>query len=96
MAQPSEPERLLLEQNTVAIANVDTRRLTRLIREKGAMGGCIVAGEAAEHDNATAEALAQAQGFQGLAGADLAQKLQVCSVRGPKHPGILALATGGD
>ena len=65
----------LLEQNTVAIANVDTRRLTRLIREKGAMGGCIVAGEAAEHDNATAEALAQAQGFQGLAGADLAQEV---------------------
>ena len=65
----------LHEQNTVAIANVDTRRLTRLIREKGAMGGCIVAGEAAEHDNATAEALAQAQGFQGLAGADLAQEV---------------------
>ena len=39
------------------------------------MGGCIVAGEAAEHDNATAEALAQAQGFQGLAGADLAQEV---------------------
>ena len=65
----------LLEQNTVAIANVDTRRLTRLIREKGAMGGCIVAGEAAEHDTAAAEALAQAQGFQGLAGADLAQEV---------------------
>ena len=65
----------LLEQNTVAIADVDTRRLTRLIREKGAMGGCIVAGEAADHDNAVAEALALAQGFQGLAGADLAQEV---------------------
>jgi carbamoyl-phosphate synthase small subunit len=65
----------LVEQNTVAIADVDTRRLTRLIREKGAMGGCIVAGEDANEQDAVAQALAQAQGFEGLAGADLAQEV---------------------
>jgi carbamoyl-phosphate synthase small subunit len=65
----------LVEQNTVAIADVDTRRLTRLIREKGAMSGCIVAGEDANEQDAVAQALAQAQGFEGLAGADLAQEV---------------------
>lgn len=65
----------LVEQNTVAIADVDTRRLTRLIREKGAMSGCIVAGEDAKEQDAVAQALAQAQGFEGLAGADLAQEV---------------------
>ena len=34
-------------QNTVAIADVDTRRLTRLLREKGALAGCILADESA-------------------------------------------------
>jgi carbamoyl-phosphate synthase small subunit len=71
----------LVEQNTVAIADVDTRRLTRLIREKGAMSGCIVAGEDANEQDAVAQALAQAQGFEGLAGADLAQE-----VTGPQRP----------
>lgn len=65
----------LVEQNTVAIADLDTRRLTRLIREKGAMSGCIVAGEDANEQDAVAQALAQAQGFEGLAGADLAQEV---------------------
>ena len=37
----------LTEQKTVAIADIDTRRLTRLIREKGAMGACILAGDGA-------------------------------------------------
>ena len=65
----------LLEQNTVAIANLDTRRLTRLIREKGAMGGCIIAGADASSDGAVAQALAQARAFEGLAGADLAKEV---------------------
>ncbi len=58
----------LQSESVVAIAEVDTRRLTRLIREKGALAGCIVAGDATE-----AEALAAARAFPGLAGMDLAR-----------------------
>ncbi len=58
----------LRQRNIVAIAEVDTRRLTRILREKGAQGGCIVAG-----DGVTAQAaLAQARAFPGLQGMDLA------------------------
>ncbi len=58
----------LNSQNIVAIADIDTRRLTRILREKGAQNGCIMAGRLDE-----AEALAQARAFPGLAGMDLAQ-----------------------
>lgn len=54
--------------NVVAIADIDTRKLTRILREKGAQAGCIMAGEVDE-----AKALALAQGFPGLAGMDLAK-----------------------
>jgi carbamoyl-phosphate synthase small subunit len=65
----------LVEQKTVAIADIDTRRLTRLIREKGAMGACILAGDEAAASNAEVQALDLAKGFAGLAGADLAQEV---------------------
>ncbi len=53
----------------VAIAGIDTRRLTRILRDKGALAGCIVAGE-----NVDAEAaLAKARAFPGLNGMDLAK-----------------------
>jgi carbamoyl-phosphate synthase small subunit len=58
----------LASENVVAIADVDTRRLTRLIREKGALAGCIIAGDATD-----AEAIAAAKAFPGLAGMDLAK-----------------------
>ncbi len=58
----------LRRANTVAIAEIDTRRLTRLLREKGAMSGCIMTGAA---DAATA--VAHARRFPGLAGMDLAK-----------------------
>lgn len=51
----------------VAIAGVDTRRLTRLLRDDGAQSGCILVGDEAE------SALMKAKQFAGLAGADLAQ-----------------------
>ncbi len=54
--------------NTVAIAGIDTRRLTRLLREKGSMSGCIMTGIADE-----ATAVAHARRFPGLAGMDLAK-----------------------
>jgi carbamoyl-phosphate synthase small subunit len=62
-------EDYLREQGIVAIADVDTRRLTQLIREKGALAGCIAAGSAATVETA----LAEARAFPGLAGLDLAK-----------------------
>jgi carbamoyl-phosphate synthase small subunit len=58
----------LQQQGVIAIADIDTRRLTRVLREKGAQSGCIAAGEVDE-----ARALARAREFPGLAGMDLAQ-----------------------
>ncbi len=58
----------LIENNVVAITDIDTRRLTRLLRDKGAMSGCIMAGEI----DADA-ALVKARAFGGLKGLDLAQ-----------------------
>ncbi len=65
-----------LERNhIVGIADLDTRKLTRILREKGAQNGCVMAG------NVDAEkALAQARSFPGLAGMDLAK---VVTVREP-------------
>ena len=64
----------LVERNVVAIAGIDTRRLTRLLREKGAQSGCLMVGDL---DEAAARAAAQA--FPGLAGMDLAREVS-CSV----------------
>lgn len=63
-------EDYLIEQNVVAIADIDTRKLTRILRDKGAQNGCILAG-----DNITAEdAIAKARAFGGLNGLDLAKE----------------------
>jgi carbamoyl-phosphate synthase small subunit len=59
----------LKAENVVAIAGIDTRRLTRVLREKGAQNGCLVAGDKIDE----AAALKQAQAFPGLAGMDLAK-----------------------
>jgi carbamoyl-phosphate synthase small subunit len=58
----------LQAQNVVGIAGIDTRKLTRLLREKGAQNGAIVAGAADAE-----QALALARAFPGLAGMDLAR-----------------------
>lgn len=63
-------EAFLVRQGVVAIADVDTRRLTRHIREQGALAGVIVAGERAIDREA---AVARARAFPGLKGADLAK-----------------------
>ena len=57
----------LKANNVVAIAGIDTRKLTRILREKGAQNGCIASG------TNEAAALAEARKFAGLAGMDLAQ-----------------------
>ena len=58
----------LQKQNIVGIADLDTRKLTRILREKGAQSGCLMAG-----DVDTAEALRKAKAFPGLGGMDLAK-----------------------
>jgi carbamoyl-phosphate synthase small subunit len=59
----------LKANNVVAIAGIDTRRLTRILREKGSQNGCIMVGE----NISEAAAIAAAQGFPGLKGMDLAK-----------------------
>jgi carbamoyl-phosphate synthase small subunit len=63
----------LRERNVVGIAGIDTRRLTRLLREKGAQNGCIVAGEAISEE----QAIGLAGAFPGLKGMDLAREVSV-------------------
>lgn len=60
----------LASRNVVGIADIDTRRLTRLLREKGALSGCVMAGDVDE-----AKALEQAKAFAGLKGMDLAKEV---------------------
>jgi carbamoyl-phosphate synthase small subunit len=60
----------LKRRNTVAIAEIDTRKLTRILREKGAQAGCIAAGDASQRPDL---AVAAARRFPGLAGMDLAK-----------------------
>jgi carbamoyl-phosphate synthase small subunit len=61
-------EQFLEANGVVAIADIDTRRLTRILREKGAQNGCVAAG-----DIDVDRALAAARAFPGLAGMDLAR-----------------------
>jgi carbamoyl-phosphate synthase small subunit len=63
----------LKAENIVAIADIDTRKLTRLLREKGAQAGCLMTGENPDAD----AAIAQARAFPGLAGMDLARVVTV-------------------
>jgi carbamoyl-phosphate synthase small subunit len=63
----------LKAENVVAIADIDTRKLTRILREKGAQAGCLVAGDTLDGD----AAIAQARAFPGLAGMDLAKVVSV-------------------
>lgn len=61
----------LQENNVVAIADIDTRQLTRLLRDKGTQRGCIIAGESIDE----AEAKAAIESFPGLKGLDLAKEV---------------------
>ncbi|WMD20659.1 glutamine-hydrolyzing carbamoyl-phosphate synthase small subunit [Achromobacter seleniivolatilans] len=63
----------LAAQGIVAISGIDTRKLTRILREKGAQGGCIFVGTDAER------AVELARGFAGMAGQDLAKVVSVTS-----------------
>lgn len=61
----------LLQHNVVAIANIDTRMLTRILRDKGAQRGCIMAGDNIDPN----VALAALKQFPGLQGMDLAKEV---------------------
>ncbi len=64
----------LCRHNVVAIADIDTRRLTRLLREHGALKGCIMAGRVD-----AAAALEKARGFSGMQGLDLAKEVSAAA-----------------
>jgi len=63
----------LRAENILGIADIDTRKLTRILREKGAQAGCLMTGDTLNAD----EAIAQAKAFPGLAGMDLAKVVTV-------------------
>ncbi|MEQ1621412.1 MAG: glutamine-hydrolyzing carbamoyl-phosphate synthase small subunit [Methylococcales bacterium] len=69
-------QQYLLDNNVVAIADIDTRKLTRLLRDKGAQRGCIVAGESLDLEAAKAAIDA----FSGLKGLDLAKEVTTSEV----------------
>ncbi len=69
-AKQTLPE-YLKAQGVVAIAGVDTRKLTRILRDRGAQGACILVGEDIER------AIQLAQGFGGMEGQDLARKVTI-------------------
>jgi len=65
----------LKQHNTVAIADIDTRKLTRILRDGGAQSGCIMAAPTIDED----EALQRARAFSGLKGMDLAKEVTTAS-----------------
>jgi carbamoyl-phosphate synthase small subunit len=69
-------DEFLKARKVVAIAEIDTRRLTRLLRGKGALNGCLLTGGALEVGG-EAEALRLAKAFPGLKGMDLAKEVSV-------------------
>ena len=66
----------LVEQNIIAISDIDTRRLTRLLRDKGAMSGCIMADKEVDEQ----EILENARSFAGLKGMDLAKEVTTAQI----------------
>jgi carbamoyl-phosphate synthase small subunit len=78
----------LKQHNVPAIADIDTRRLTRILRDKGAQDGCLMAGRISEK-----EALEAARGFPGLVGMDLA-KVVSCKAPYEWEESVWALGKG--
>ena len=68
-------QKMLFEHNVVAMAGIDTRRLTRILRDKGAQSACIVAAPDADAAIDEEAALAAARAFPGLEGMDLAREV---------------------
>src|SRR5690554_56251 len=83
----------LKRNNVLGIADIDTRRLTRILRDKGAQNGAILAGPEAEGEDAVERALAVAREFSGLVGLDLAKEVS-CSEPYEWHEGRWVLGQG--
>lgn len=79
----------LKQHNIIGLADIDTRRLTRILRDKGAQNGCIMAGESVDEE----AALAQAKAFAGLQGLDLAKVVTTQSTY-PWRDGSWSLESG--
>ena len=75
------------------IAEIDTRKLTRVLREKGAQGGCLVAAGSAGAPIDAGRAIAAARAFPGLAGMDLAKEVS-CATAYPWTEGVWTLGNG--
>ena len=69
----SSLESCLERHGVIGLAGIDTRRLTRMLREKGAMSGALVAGHELDAD----AAVSRARAFPGLSGMDLAREVTV-------------------
>ena len=69
----------LQRNNVVAISDIDTRRLTRILRQKGAQRGCIIANDSILED-AISNALNAIEGFAGLKGMDLAKEVTTAKI----------------
>ncbi len=67
-------DQYLKDRNILGIADIDTRRLTRILRDKGAQNGCIMAGPTLDVSD-DAKALEAAKAFGGLKGLDLAKEV---------------------
>ena len=65
----------LKRNNVVAISDIDTRRLTRILRTKGAQRGCIIVNDALSEEDAIASGKTAIEGFAGLKGMDLAKEV---------------------
>lgn len=72
----------LKKQNVVAISNIDTRKLTSILREKGAQNGCIMAGKNID----PAEAIKKAQLFPGLNNKNLADVVSTKKIYSFQNP----------
>lgn len=79
----------LKANNIVGIADIDTRRLTRILRDKGAQNGCIMCVDSLDE----AEALSQAKAFPGLKGMDLAKVVSTAETQ-QWDGGVWELGTG--
>jgi carbamoyl-phosphate synthase small subunit len=83
----------LARNKIVAIGDIDTRRLTRILRSKGAQNGCIVVAEAGSAEIDTAAALAAAKAAPSMAGQDLAKVVSVAKAY-DWNGSLWALGTG--
>lgn len=83
----------LVANNVVAIADIDTRQLTRLLRELGAQGGCILTSEQPITEADEQRALAAAKAFAGLKGMDLAKEVS-CENAYPWQESVWSITEG--